>query len=201
MFLFTVEDGTVVVGANSYTTVSYADDYLTANTHVAPVWLALPLATKQALLVWGTRYLDQRASWYGTPTTAPVLDGYADVYGGGVNYVSGFLPVVLPAGLVKQPLRWPRAGASDIDNVPILNNVIPNALQDAVCEMARYLIDDDRSTERAQDGLKMLKVDVVELMFRDGYTLPKVPDQISFIIRGLGTISSGNLGYGKIRRV
>ena len=72
----------------------------------------------------------------------------------------------------------------------------------ATAEMARYLIMPgvDRSLERPQDQLKELKMDVMTLIFRADYTLPIVPQQIQYIIRGLGTIGSGTTGFSKITR-
>jgi hypothetical protein len=67
--------------------------------------------------------------------------------------------------------------------------------------MARYLITQDRSLERPQDGLKELKLDTMTLIFRDNYVLPIVPSEISYIIRGIGTISSGTTNFSKVRRV
>lgn len=194
---FIVEDGTIVPDANSYVSVEEATAYIDANIHAGPSWDALDLISQQRLLIWSTRYLDDRADWEGTPTTAPQTDFYG-AYGTS-NIVASFSSTTsTPA---TQPLRWPRNCVVDRDGVPIPNNVIPKQLRDATSEMARFLIADDRSAERAQDGLKMLKADVVELQFKPDYFLPKVPGQISYILRGLGTISSGNLGFGKIRKV
>ncbi len=66
--------------------------------------------------------------------------------------------------------------------------------------MARYLIESDRSTDRPQDGLKSLKVDVIELVFNESYRLPEVPNEINMLLSGLGIIKTGNGGFAKIRR-
>lgn len=67
-YQFIVEDGTGVPNANSYVTVEEADDYLVQNIHVSEKWAALDLETKQYLLSWASRYLDQHATWRGYPT-------------------------------------------------------------------------------------------------------------------------------------
>lgn len=169
-FTFVVEDGTGIPAANSYVTVAEADDYLAANIHVAPTWNALTTLEKQSLLVWGSRYLDQRAIWNGTKTVE------------------------------SSGLRWPRTGVYDIDENLIPANTIPPALKYATIEMARYLITDDRSTERGQDGLKELQVDVIKLVFDASYRLTEVPNELQFILRGLGTIGSGRQQWAKIVR-
>jgi hypothetical protein len=158
---FVVEDGTGLDDATSYVSVAEANAYLAANIHKSSTWNALALPTRQALLVWASRYLDQRASWKGTKTVE------------------------------TSALRWPREGVYDVDDNLIESDVIPPALKQATIEMARYLITDDRSDERGQDGLKELQVDVVKLTFDTSYRLPEVPNEISFILRGLGTISAG----------
>ena len=169
-FTFIVEDGSVVTGANSYVTVEEADDYLVANIHVSAIWSALSTAEKQYLLVWGTRYLDQRAVWNGYKTD------------------------------VTSPLRWPRTGVYDRDKVLIGINEIPQQLKEAVIEMARYLISDDRSVERGQDGLESLKVDVIELVFDKDYRLAEVPNELQYILQGLGYVRAGSSTFAKIKR-
>lgn len=165
-----VEDGTIVPNANSFVTVAEADEYLQANIHVWPVWSDLSEESKEALLIWATRYLDQRAIWKGRKT----------------NNTSA--------------LRWPRTGVKDADGEWIGDFTIPPQLKQATIEMARYLIESDRSTDRPQDGLSRLKVDVIELVFNQDYRLPEVPNEINMILSGLGLIKTGQGGYARINR-
>jgi len=169
-YTFIVETGEIVPGANSYVSVEEADDYLSQNIHVSEAWETLDDDVRQKLLSWATRYLDQRARWNGRPITG------------------------------DQSLRWPRAGARDRDGIGIPPDMIPVQLKQATVEMARYLVDSDRSNERAQDGLKSIKVDVIQLVFKDDYQLPEVPNEINQILQGLGTITSGSSSAAKIRR-
>ncbi|MDW9531876.1 DnaT-like ssDNA-binding protein [Sinorhizobium meliloti] len=169
-YQFIVETGEIIPGANSYVSVEEADDYLAQNIHAAITWDALATDQRQKLLSWATRYLDQRARWNGRAVST------------------------------SQSLRWPRYGVRTNDGIEIPWNSIPKQLREATIEMARYLIDIDRSNERPQDGLKFLKVDVIEMEFRDGYTLPEVPSEINNILAGLGSVISGPGGHAKIRR-
>ncbi|MBB5277780.1 hypothetical protein HNR26_003869 [Rhizobium rosettiformans] len=169
-FEFILETGEIVPGANSYASVEEADDYLAANIHADESWSALPEESKQKLLVWSTRYIDQRARWNGKPVSA------------------------------TQPLRHPRHGLKNADGIEIPWNIIAPQLKAATIEMARYLVDTDRSADRPQDGLKSLKVDVIELEFREGYSLPSVPQEINNMLAGLGSLISGPGGHAKIRR-
>jgi hypothetical protein len=157
-----VEDGTVVEDANSYIDVAFAEAYLEANIHVFPTWEDLDDDSKAALVVWATRYLDQRAAWKGYKTTE------------------------------TSALRWPRTGVYNRDGILIDPNEIPEQLKQATAEMARYLISSDRSIERGTDGLTRLKVDVIELEFDKNYRFPEVPNEINILLAGLGTINGGN---------
>jgi hypothetical protein len=192
-FEFVVEDGSQVAGSNSYVDVQTATDYLTANIHVSATWNALDLATQQALLVWASRYLDQRARWNGVPTSK-----YQSMQDS-TNFVSTWA-VPAASTVTAQSMRWPRHGARDYDNQIIEDNTIPQQLKEAVVEMARYLIVNDRSTERPQDGLTELKAGALTLRFLQGYSLPIVPSEISYIIRGLGVVASGRENFGQITR-
>lgn len=168
--VFTVEDGTGLSNSNSYVSVEYADDYLQANMHVWPTWDALSVAEKEYLLIWATRYLDQRVRWNGVKT---VLDS---------------------------ALRWPRTGVRDADGNMIDPNTIPPQLKEATAEMARFLLESDRSAERPQDGLESIKVDVIELVFNSEYRLPTAPEQIRLILSGLGYMVGNGMSFAPIRR-
>ena len=170
-FTFVVEDGTGLPTATSYVSVEEADDILTMNIHAGPAWAALDVAVKERLLSWASRYLDERARWFGVR----------------VSETSG--------------LRWPRSGVQDRDGIVLASNIVPRQLKIATAEMARYLINEDRSTERDQDALLRLKADVVELEFAEGYRLPKVPEHMQYLIKGIGTIGSGNgINFARIIR-
>jgi hypothetical protein len=170
-FTFLVEDGTGLSGATSYASVAEANSYLAQNIHVQPTWRSLATSQKEALLSWSSRYLDQRATWNGTKSVE------------------------------TSALRWPRTGVYDVDGNAIDSDVIPQALKSATIEMARYLIAQDRSDDRDQDALKELQVDVIRLVFDETYRLPEVPNEIQFILRGLGTIQAGRLQFAKIMKV
>lgn len=170
-FTFTVEDGTGLAAATSYVSVADADDILIVNIHAYSSWNALTTTQKEYLLAWASRYLDAHADWYGTKTVE----------------TSG--------------LRWPRTGVTDRDGIALSSTAIPKQLKVATAEMARYLISEDRSTERSQDAIKMLKADVVEIEFIEGYRLPQIPSHLTYLIDGLGILRGGKPNFAKITRV
>lgn len=161
-FAFVVEDGTGLSDATSYVSVAEADDIITMNIHASASWAELEVGDKERLLSWASRYLDERTRWFGDKVVE------------------------------TSALRWPRSGIVDRDGIALLANAVPRQLQIATAEMARYLIDDDRTVERGQDALTRLKADVIELEFAEGYRLPQVPSHMQYLIKGLGAISSGN---------
>lgn len=170
-FVFTVETGAGLSGANSYASLDEADDYLIANIHVYPRWTALTDENKESLLAFASRVLDQRTTWLGEKAVA----------GSG--------------------LRWPRTGLTDRDGNDIPATVIPPAVKAATIEIAASMISGDRTTERGSDGLKELQVDVIRFVFDEAYRLPALPSSIQYILTGLGYVASGDRGFKKIIRV
>ena len=160
-FTFVVEDGTGLSTATSYATVAEADDYIIMNIHASSGWEELSTDSKERLLSWASAYLDSHTVWKGTKTVE------------------------------TSALRWPRTGVCDRDGIELGENEIPNQLKLATAEMSRYLIAQDRSLERDQDGLVRIKADVVELEFKEGYQLPQVPSHMIYMVMGLGYISGG----------
>lgn len=63
-FVFTVETGLNVAGANSYVPLTYAEDYFAVDV-ASPVWEALSDDQKEFYLAWATRVLDQKTEWRG----------------------------------------------------------------------------------------------------------------------------------------
>jgi hypothetical protein len=193
-FTFTVEDGTMVANSNSYISVSDATDYIDMNIQAGPAWDFLDTLTKEHLLAWASRYIDQRATWNGTQTSLYLANPSF------TNFIAQWAVPPSTTPIPQQSMRWPRAGVFDIDHNLIPYNVIPVALKDATAEMARYLVANDRSIERPQDFLTELKVDNITLRFRDA-VLAIVPAEVSYILRNLGTISNGRTNFSKIRKV
>lgn len=179
-FTFTVETGTgTVTAANSYVTVAEADDIITTNIHASTSWNNLPLPNRERLLAWASRYIDDHTDWRGVKTVQGAIDATGVRVG-------------------ESPMDWPRTGVCDRNDILIGPNEIPRQLRVAAAEMARYLVDTDRSVERSQDGLKMVKADVVEVEFLEGYRLPQVPTNMQYLVRGLGSISGGLITFARI---
>lgn len=133
-----IEDGTIVPGANSYVDLTTADAYLAFSAQRA-AWAALDGDSKVAALVQAARMLNG-ASWKGEKVS------------------------------VHQPLAWPRYGVMDSDArtawSPLESrhvsaygdDVVPQAVKDAQCELAILQAAADRAGDQDSDGIKSVKV-------------------------------------------
>jgi hypothetical protein len=167
---FNVETGVMIPNANSYASVEDADTYIEANVHAWTSWSALDEETKQALLIWSTRYLDQRVDWNGRRQSQ------------------------------TSALRWPRIGVRDLDRNYIPEFTIPQELIWATCELAWNLLTTDVTAPTASAGLEKLKADVIELTFTKHYTAAELPNSVRALLGNLGTFRGSSTGFGKIKR-
>lgn len=101
-----LEDGSGVSNANSYASGDMADSYFEDRGNAA--WTAGSDDDKESALVRATQYLDgrYRGKWKGTKASS------------------------------AQALAWPRANATDEDDLDIASNVIPQVIIRATCEAA-----------------------------------------------------------------
>lgn len=169
-FTFTVEDGTLVVGANSYVSTTYADDYFIIDPNFTTAWTALSSTQKQYYLAWATRILDQKVVWRGERYTT------------------------------TQALRWPRKYVYDADDNLIDPTEIPRQLKEATCEFAKWLYTNDPTAGRDEDNLKRIMVDVVEIEYQEGSAQSSYPSIINQILSPLGRMRVGGMGFGRIVR-
>lgn len=165
----TVEDGTVVTGADSYVSVAFADSYFEIDEAFAATWTAMTTAEKETRLKWATRVLDQKVAWKGSKTTD------------------------------TSSLRWPRTGVRDRDGNIIDTDEMPLQLKQVTCEVAKFLETNNPTTSQGGDALKRIAVDVIEIEYQEGTSQPEAPPLINQLLRGLGTYpSAGGHVFGKI---
>jgi hypothetical protein len=161
-----VEDGTGQVLANAYATVEEVDAILASNIHSG--WTILDPTTKENLIVWATRLLDERVRWNGKKT----------------HDTSG--------------LAFPRTGVRDREGIAIDDNVVPKQVKVAVAVLADHLIAGNPDAVNTASNLKGLKVDVIELDFDAKLTVAKYPAELSLILEGLGRGTWGRSGPKRI---
>lgn len=169
-FTFTVEDGTVVTGANSYVTVAYADDYFEIDFNFKDTWASLPISDQEYYLAWSTRILDQKVKWAGYRTNS------------------------------TSALRWPRTGVYDADCEIIATTTMPRQLKEATCEFAKWLYSNDPTTGKDEENLKRIAVDVVEIEYQDDTSQSSYASIVNQILKPLGHMTVGGYGFGRITR-
>ena len=118
------EDGTGKVDANSYASAADGDAYHDGHLY-ATAWTAATLANKEKALVMATRLIDGQVQFAGWKVTD------------------------------AQALQWPRVSCRNPDSEDDLPpDVVPGAVRDATCELARELLIADRTAAPAGEGLK-----------------------------------------------
>ncbi len=121
------EDGTGKADANSYASAAEGDAYHDGHLY-ATAWTAATLANKETALVFATRLIDAEFQFNGVKANE------------------------------AQALQWPRADCRDPDadgwnggTVP--SEIVPRAVVDATCELARELLIADRTAAPVGEGL------------------------------------------------
>lgn len=161
-----IEDGTGVVTANAYASVAEIDAILVTNIHSG--WSVLDPTSKENLVIWATRILDERMKWFGTKTFP----------------TSG--------------LAWPRAGTKDREDYPIDDNLVPKPVKVAVAVLCDHLIAGNPDAVNTASNLKEIKADVVQLNFDPTLAVAKYPVELNLILAGLGYGSWGRSGPKRI---
>ncbi len=100
----------------------------------------------------------------------------------------------------KQVDASPRKCVTDRDGVSVLTTVVPQAVKDATCELARILDGEDITTGQDIERLRKLVVDVVEIEYQEGDSQTRVPQYMGYILRGLGAFMSGSMSFNRIRK-
>jgi len=85
-----------------------------------------------------------------------------------------------------QALRWPQMNAYDQDGWFIATTVIPREVKDANCEMALYLLREDRTQDSGAIGITSLKVGPIGIDFDTNAAGTKqIPDGVVSLVAHL----------------
>jgi hypothetical protein len=122
--------------ANSYASEAELASWIELRLRNSAAVLAATADIKKKALILATRQIDELVEWDGEPTDPDV-----------------------------QALQWPRSGMHDDKGVEIEDDVIPDRLKNATCELACSLIDGDRTAEVATEGIDRIKAGPVEIEF------------------------------------
>lgn len=170
-----VEDGSVVEGANSYTSLEVANAYHALRGNAA--WTGTD-GVKEAALIRATAYIDLR--------------------------YRGRFPGTRVEGR-EQSLEWPRTGATDANGIAIADDEIPIEILNAVCEAAlRELTEAGSLMPDLERGgeIKSLKAGSIAIEYADGAQVETTFSIIDGILSSLvGVISNESPINGIVERV
>jgi hypothetical protein len=169
------EDGTAKVDANSYASAVDGDAYHEGHLY-ATAWTAATLANKEAALVFATRLIESQYLFGGLKTTE------------------------------AQALQWPREGCRDLDagrwsGGLVKGNVVPKAVIEATCEMARELLIADRTSAPPGEGLKYQNVGGDQTGYDKSDRRPIISYVAQAMLAKLGSLLKSKSGAVPLTRV
>lgn len=180
-----VEDGTGKSTANSYATAAEGDTYHDKH-YYATDWTGATTGNKEKALMMATRLIDENYQFKGTKKV----------------YTSA--------------LQWPREAAIDpdrrdvvyspLDNVlgPYFDStIVPQILKDATIELARMLINADRTTDPQGQGMDTLSVGgALTINFsKPDDKRPIIPELVQTMLAKLGSLIGLKGGAVRLVRV
>jgi hypothetical protein len=180
--VLTKETGAGLSNANSYASAVDGDAYHEAHLY-ASAWTGASTATKEAALVMATRLIDGCYQFNGRKVSS------------------------------TQALQWPRAKAIDPDgpvSTGILSssegyfseNVVPVAVVNATCEVARELMKADSTDATDAEGLQSISIaGALTMQFDKKDQQAKIPETARVFLAKLGTYLPGSTGVVRLVRV
>ena len=178
------ETGAGLASANAYADVADGDAYHEGHLY-ATAWTAATAASKAAALVMASRLID------------------AEFQFGGLRTVD------------SQALQWPRTDCLDPDRTPALvynsllmladpfvpANVVPKALVQATCELARELLIADRTAAPAGEGLSYQNIGGNQTGYDKSDTRPVIPALVQAMLSKYGSLIKSKSGAVRLVRV
>jgi hypothetical protein len=177
-----MEDGSVVLGANSYLGLLEANAILSLEPLDLTAWNALTATQQSVYLIAATRWLDTHVIYVGDRVTDP---HHRD------------MRTVTPVR--AQSLGWPRRNARDRERRHLSETVIPQEITRCTALIANYLLTSNGEDEN-QAGIRRFQSDTFQLEYQQGWWQSPAPPWLKFALFGLG--QPGNeIGFKKIVRI
>lgn len=179
MITITVENGSVVSGANSFISLADAETFLEARVS-ATAWSGATDEEKKAALVQAGRMLGYYVSWVG-------------------GVVSADQPMAWPRqGIVWDGDRYKTSASWPIDTGSYYvygSDEIPQEVIDAQCELALSLLDSNTMQANALSGLSSLEVvGAVKLTVDTNRSPEIIPAHVKTMLRKWGTVKGASSG-------
>jgi hypothetical protein len=166
------EDGSARADANSYASVADADAYHEGHLY-ATAWTAASVTNRAKALVFATRLIDAHYRFNGWRVSEP------------------------------QALEWPRDWCMDPD-LPsadwVANDLVPRAVVEATCEMARELLIADRTAAPAGEGIDYRLDGPTSVKYSKTDTPPVISHVTQAMLSKFGTLVSGRSGPVRLVR-
>ena len=168
------EDGTGKVDANAYANAADGDSYHEGHLY-ATAWTGATAANKDAALVFATRLIDAQYQFNGVKANE------------------------------TQALQWPREDCPDPDaddwnDRLVPDNVVPKAVVQATCEMARELLLVDRTGAPAGEGLKYHNTGTEQTGYDKWDRRPIISHLAQAMLAKLGGLIKGRSGAVQLVR-
>jgi hypothetical protein len=143
------EDGTGLANANSYASATDGNAYHEGHLY-ATAWNGATTGQKEAALVMATRLIDGEFQFFG------------------FRAVEG------------QALQWPRVECPDADEITgfVAEDIVPRIVVDAVCDLARFLIQSDRTAAHPGEGLTYSNDGALQVGYNKQDIRPLIPKHI-----------------------
>ena len=164
------EDGTGLSNANAYASAVDGDAYHDGHLY-ATAWTGATAEQKEAALVMATRLIDSQYQFGGV---------LADE---------------------EQSLQWPREDCRNPDGADFLDSdVVPQAVVNATCEMARELLIADRTAAPAGEGLKYQNAGPNQTGYDKSDTRPIISHAAQAMLAKFGSLIRAKSGAVKLVR-
>ena len=177
------EDGTGKVDANAYANAADGDAYHDGHLY-ASAWTVATTGNKEKALVFATRLIDSQFQFGGSRASE------------------------------TQALQWPRVNCPDPDKAAtrvrvslwladacVVSSVVPTAVVQATCELARELLLVDRTAAPAGQGLKYQNVGPNQTGYDKSDTRPIVSHVAQAMLAKFGALIKSRSGAVRLTRV
>ena len=168
------EDGTGKVDANAYANTADGDAYHDGHLYAA-AWTAASAGNKDKALVFASRLIDGQFQFNGAKASE------------------------------AQALQWPRAGCHDPDadgwnGGTVADNIVPKAVMEATCEMARELLIVDRTAAPVGEGLKYYNDGPVQTGYDKRDKRPAISPVAQAMLAKFGSLLKSKSGAVRLTR-
>lgn len=168
------ETGAGLVDANAYANAADGDAYHDGHLY-ATAWTAATTPNKEKALVMATRLIDGQYQFHGVKANE------------------------------DQALQWPREGCSDPDadgwnGGTVADDVVPKAVIEATCELARELLVADRTATPPGEGLKYYNTGTEQTGYDKDDKRPVIPHVAQALLAKFGALLKSRSGAVRLVR-